>query len=192
MRLSRSCCWRGRAVVRWRAIQLGHPGKAENSKHEHYKRRIFFKNEKKLLKVPYCHYPLGLQLIRLQEATLLCSVMSCRAVPHVFTPSHVAGSSPGRLRKANSHSIPIMSISMALAQRNSYAKHSHIRCLPILTISTAQIVKIPELGISVTSIVSICSDNSSLNSAQVRETQPSLLWLDVTSTYPNDSTLKSP
>ena len=73
--------------------------------------------------------------------------------------------------------LSINSISiMALAQRNSYAKHSHIRCPPILTIFTAHILKIVELGISVTFIVSICSDNLSLNSAQVHETQPSSTW----------------
>ena len=52
---------------------------------------------------------------------------------------------------------PQLLTTMALAQPKSYVKHSHIRCPPMLTISAAQILKISELGKSVTSVDSIIS-----------------------------------
>jgi hypothetical protein len=72
-------------------------------------------------------------------------------------------------------------LSMAQAQQNLYAKHSHIPCPLTLIVSTDPVFKIPELGMSITFIVSIFTQIP-LNSTQVRETQPRLLWIDVTST----------
>ena len=85
--------------------------------------------------------------------------------------------------------LPQLLTMMGLA--DSYVDVSHIRCPPMLTIYTAQILEMLELSISVISIVSMIVTHDRITSDQTGATRLSLLWLDVTGTYLTHPALRS-
>jgi hypothetical protein len=157
MKWSRLWYWRNLMVVRWKVIpnvginllqndcyllglerlQVGRDIEREN--------RTCRMKKRTQAEVPYYHMP-DIQLINCFRSIDLRSLL--------FVVCSQQGSALVKYGVGGQRSPQLVTM-MALAPRNSYVKLSNIRCPPMLTVSTAQILNISEFGKSVTSIDSI-------------------------------------